>query len=330
MVIPAILENNLRLPIISAPMFIISGPELVIAECKAGIVGSFPALNARPQSLLTEWLTQIETELANYKAVNPHVIVAPYAVNLIVHKSNDRLEDDIGTCVKHEVPIIITSLRSLNPSMVERIHAYGGIIFHDVINIRHAEKAIEAGVDGLVLVCAGAGGHAGTLSPFALVSEIKQFFDGPIALSGSIANGQSILAAQALGADFAYIGTRFIASKEANAEQDYKEMLVEHSAKDIVYSSLFTGVDGNYLKPSISKAGLDPDNLELGDKNKMKFGSAGGSKSKAWKHIWGAGQGLGSIKDAPAVADIIARFETEYDMAKARLDSTVLNQPLTK
>jgi nitronate monooxygenase len=209
--------------------------------------------------------------------------------------------------------------------MVERIHAYGGIIFHDVINIRHAEKAIEAGVDGLVLVCAGAGGHAGTLSPFALVSEIKQFFDGPIALSGSIANGQSILAAQALGADFAYIGTRFIASKEANAEQDYKEMLVEHSAKDIVYSSLFTGVDGNYLKPSISKAGLDPDNLELGDKNKMKFGSAGGSKSKAWKHIWGAGQGLGSIKDAPAVADIIVRFETEYYMAKARLDSTVSN-----
>jgi nitronate monooxygenase len=325
MVIPAILENNLRLPIISAPMFIISGPELVIAECKAGIVGSFPALNARPQALLTEWLTQIETELANYKADNPHAIVAPYAVNLIVHKSNDRLEDDIGTCVKHEVPIIITSLRSLDPSMVERIHAYGGIIFHDVINIRHAEKAIEAGVDGLVLVCAGAGGHAGTLSPFALVSEIKQFFDGPIALSGSIANGQSILAAQALGADFAYIGTRFIASKEANAEQDYKEMLVEHSAKDIVYSSLFTGVDGNYLKPSISKAGLDPDNLELGDKSKMKFGSAGGSKSKAWKHIWGAGQGLGSIKDAPAVADIIVRFETEYYMAKARLDSTVSN-----
>lgn len=330
MAIPAILENNLRLPIISAPMFIISGPELVIAECKAGIVGSFPALNARPHSLLTEWLTQIETELANYKAANPHAIVAPYAVNLIVHKSNDRLEDDIGTCVKHEVPIIITSLRSLDPSMVERIHAYGGIIFHDVINIRHAEKAIEAGVDGLVLVCAGAGGHAGILSPFALVSEIKQFFDGPIALSGSIANGQSILAAQALGADFAYIGTRFIASKEANAEQDYKDMLVEHSAKDIVYSSLFTGVKGNYLKPSISKAGLDPDNLELGDKNIMKFGSAGGSKSKAWKHIWGAGQGLGSIKDAPAVADIIARFETEYDMAKARLDSTVSNQPLTK
>jgi nitronate monooxygenase len=330
MAIPAILENNLRLPIISAPMFIISGPELVIAECKAGIVGSFPALNARPHSLLTEWLTQIETELANYKAANPHAIVAPYAVNLIVHKSNDRLEDDIGTCVKHEVPIIITSLRSLDPSMVERIHAYGGVIFHDVINIRHAEKAIEAGVDGLVLVCAGAGGHAGILSPFALVSEIKQFFDGPIALSGSIANGQSILAAQALGADFAYIGTRFIASKEANAEQDYKDMLVEHSAKDIVYSSLFTGVEGNYLKPSISKAGLDPDNLELGDKNIMKFGSAGGSKSKAWKHIWGAGQGLGSIKDAPAVADIIARFETEYDMAKARLDSTVSNQPLTK
>jgi nitronate monooxygenase len=237
-----------------------------------------------------------------------------------VHKSNDRLEDDVNTCIEFKVPIIITSLRALDPNLVERIHAYGGIIFHDVINVRHAQKAIEVGVDGLVLVCAGAGGHAGTLSPFALVSEIKQFFDGPIALSGSIANGASILSAQALGADFAYIGTRFIASKEANAEQAYKTMLVESSAKDIVYSSLFTGVHGNYLKPSITNAGLDPDDLEQGDKNKMKFGSEGGSKTKAWKDIWGAGQGLGSIADVADVASIVARFKTEYDLAFSRLN----------
>jgi nitronate monooxygenase len=323
--IPKILQNKLSLPVISAPLFIISGPELVIAQCKAGIVGSFPALNARPQSLLGEWLTTIKTELANFQAANPRAIISPYAVNLIVHKSNDRLEDDVNTCIEFEVPIIITSLRALDPSLVERIHAYGGIIFHDVINVRHAQKAIEAGVDGLVLVCAGAGGHAGTLSPFALVSEIKQFFAGPIALSGSIANGAAILSAQALGADFAYIGTRFIASKEANAEQEYKNMLVESSAKDIVYSSLFTGVHGNYLKPSISKAGLDPDNLAEGDKNNMKFGSEGGSKSKAWKDIWGAGQGLGSIADITDVATIVNRFKAEYDVALSRLNS--LNKP---
>lgn len=320
MTIPTILHNKLALPVISAPMFIISGPELVIAQCKAGIVGSFPALNARPQSLLGEWLTTIKTELEDYQSANPKAVVSPYAVNLIVHKSNDRLEDDVNTCIKYKVPIIITSLRALDPTLVERIHAYGGIIFHDVINVRHAQKAIEAGVDGLVLVCAGAGGHAGTLSPFALVSEIKQFFDGAIALSGSIANGASILSAQALGADFAYIGTRFIASKEANAEQAYKTMLVEHSAKDIVYSSLFTGVHGNYLKPSITNAGLDPDNLEQGDKNNMKFGSQGGSKPKAWKDIWGAGQGLGSIADITDVATIVARFKTEYDLALVRLN----------
>jgi nitronate monooxygenase len=321
MSIPETLKNKLSLPVISAPMFIISGPELVIAECKAGIVGSFPALNARPQSLLAEWLTTIKTELDQYQIANPNAIVAPYAVNLIVHKSNDRLEDDVDTCIEYKVPIIITSLRALDPKLVERIHAYGGIIFHDIINIRHAEKAIEAGVDGLVLVCAGAGGHAGTLSPFALVSEIKQFFDGPIALSGSIANGASILSAQALGADFAYIGTSFIATEEANAEQAYKNMLVEYSAKDIVYSSLFTGVHGNYLKPSISNAGLDPDNLEEGDKNKMKFGSSGGSKTKAWKDIWGAGQGLGSITDIVTVATVVVRFKTEYDLALSSLNS---------
>ena len=234
MSIPKTLQNKLTLPVISAPMFIISGPELVIAQCKAGIVGSFPALNARPQSLLGEWLTTIIIELDAYQAANPNAIVSPFAVNLIVHKSNDRLEDDVNTCIEFKVPIIITSLRALDPNLVERIHAYGGIIFHDVINVRHAQKAIEVGVDGLVLVCAGAGGHAGTLSPFALVSEIKQFFDGPIALSGSIANGASILSAQALGADFAYIGTRFIAGKEANDEQAYKTMLVQSTAKDIM------------------------------------------------------------------------------------------------
>jgi nitronate monooxygenase len=320
MPIPQTLKDRLTLPVISAPMFIISGPELVIAQCKAGIVGSFPALNARPQSLLGEWLSTIETELNSYQVEHPETQVAPYAVNLIVHKSNDRLEEDVNTCIAHKVPIIITSLRALDPSLVERIHAYGGIIFHDVINVRHAQKAIEAGVDGLVLVCAGAGGHAGTLSPFALVSEIKQFFNGAIALSGSIANGASILSAQVLGADFAYIGTRFIASKEANAEQDYKNMLVAHSAKDIVYSSLFTGVHGNYLKPSITNAGLDPDNLDQGDKNTMKFGSEGGSKSKAWKDIWGAGQGLGSIADIPDVATIVQRFKTEYDLALSRIN----------
>ncbi|TWX53723.1 NAD(P)H-dependent flavin oxidoreductase [Colwellia hornerae] len=321
MSIPKTLENKLSLPVISAPMFIISGPELVIAECKAGIVGSFPALNARPQPLLAEWLTTINNELAAYQLANPNAIVAPYAVNLIVHKSNDRLEADVNTCIEYKVPVIITSLRALDPSLVQRIQAYGGIIFHDIINIRHAEKAIEAGVDGLVLVCAGAGGHAGTLSPFALVSEIKQFFDGPIALSGAIANGAAILSAQALGADFAYIGTAFIATKEANAEQEYKQMLVEHSAKDIIYSSLFTGVHGNYLKPSIINAGLNPDELEEGDKNKMKFGSSGGSKTKAWKDIWGAGQGLGSITEITTVETIVARFKTEYDLALSRLNS---------
>ncbi|WP_299075107.1 nitronate monooxygenase family protein [uncultured Paraglaciecola sp.] len=321
MSIPKTLQNTLSLPVICAPMFIISGPELVIAQCKAGVVGSFPALNARPQPLLGDWLTTIKSELDAYKVENPQAVIAPYAVNLIVHKSNDRLEQDVNTCIEHKVPIIITSLRALDPNLVERIHAYGGIIFHDVINIRHAQKAIEAGVDGLVLVCAGAGGHAGTLSPFALVSEIKQFFDGPIALSGSIANGSSILSAQALGADFAYIGTRFIATQEANAEQAYKNMLVEHSAKDIVYSSLFTGVHGNYLKPSITNAGLDPDDLEQGDKEKMKFGSEGGSKSKAWKDIWGAGQGLGSIADITDVATIVARFKAEYDLALSRVNS---------
>ncbi|MAD16745.1 MAG: nitronate monooxygenase [Alteromonadaceae bacterium] len=321
MALPSLLKSRLAMPIISAPMFIISGPELVVAQCKAGIVGSFPALNARPQAVLAQWLERIQDELTEYQDANPSAKVAPYAVNLIVHKSNDRLAADVDTCIEYKVPIIITSLRALDPDLVARIHAYGGIIFHDVINVRHAKKAIAAGVDGLVLVCAGAGGHAGTLNPLALVSEVKQIFDGCIALSGSIANGASILAAQAMGADLAYIGTRFIASQEANAEQEYKDMLVQHAASDIVYSSFFTGVNGNYLKPSIEKAGLDPDNLASGDKNAMKFGSAGGSKSKAWKDIWGAGQGLGSIADVPSVATIVSRFNNEYQAALTQLTS---------
>lgn len=318
MALPAVVKGRLSLPVIASPMFIVSGPELVIAQCKAGIVGSFPALNARPAEMLEEWLKRITTELDEYRGQNPDKPVAPYAVNQIVHHSNDRLMHDMEVCVKYKVPIIITSLRAPN-EVVEAVHSYGGIVLHDVINIRHAKKALEAGVDGLILVCAGAGGHAGTLSPFALVSEVREFFDGPIALSGSITRGNQVLAAQAMGADFAYIGTRFIATQEANAVPEYKQMLVDTAASDIVYSSLFTGVHGNYLRPSIAKAGLDPDNLPEADKNTMSFGSGGSSKSKAWRDIWGAGQGVGSIKDVPSVADLVARLKREYDAARAEL-----------
>lgn len=318
MALPDLLKN-LKLPVVASPMFIVSGPDMVIAQCRAGIVGSFPSLNARPQHLLGQWLHRINSELSNFKAQNPENEVAPYAVNLIVHHTNDRLEADLETCIEYQVPIIITSLRALTPQMVERIHAYGGIIFHDVINIRHAKKAAAAGVDGLILVCAGAGGHAGTLSPFALTSEVKQWFEGSILLSGSIANGHSILSAQALGADLAYMGTRFIASLEANADCAYKQMLVDHSAQDIVYSSLFTGVHGNYLKPSIAKAGLDPDNLPDGDKNTMKFGSEGSSRSRAWRDIWGAGQGLASIEKISPVAEIVDQLNREYHQARQQL-----------
>jgi len=318
MALPDILKT-LRLPVVGSPLFIVSGPEMVIAQCQAGIVGSFPSLNARPQALLGEWLTRINRELDEYRTEHPAEVVAPYAVNLIVHHSNDRIEQDIDTCIEFKVPIIITSLRALDPKVVERIQAYGGLVFHDVINVRHAKKAAEAGVDGLILVCSGAGGHAGTLSPFALTSEIKQWFKGTILLSGAIANGHSILSAQALGADLAYMGTRFIASEEANAEADYKAMLVENNAVDIIYSSLFTGVHGNYLKPSISKAGLDPDDLPDGDKSTMKFGSEGGSKSKAWRDIWGAGQGLGSIEAVTSIADIVNQLEREYRQANDEL-----------
>ncbi len=318
MPIPAILAGRLSLPVIGSPLFIVSGPELVIAQCKAGIVGSFPALNARPAPVLEEWIIRIKEELAAYQAANPQAKVAPFAVNQIVHGSNDRLQHDVEVCIRHQVPIMITSLRP-PADVVKAAHSYGGIVLHDVISVRHAEKALEQGVDGLILVCAGAGGHAGTLSPFALVSEIRRFYQGTIALSGAIANGRSILAAQAVGADLAYMGTRFIATHEANAQPQYKQMLVDTAAQDIVYSSLFTGVHGNYLKPSIVNAGLDPDNLPAADKTTMSFGSGGSSKSKAWRDIWGAGQGVGSIEQVLPVAELVEKLRREYDAARADL-----------
>ena len=308
------LKGKLKIPVVGAPLFIVSGPELVISQCKAGVVGSFPALNARPQEVLDEWLIQIKEELDKHNHQNPDSPAAPFAVNQICHASNDRLMQDMESCVKHEVPIIITSLRP-PLEIVEAAHSYGGVVFHDVINVRHAKKAAEQGVDGLILVCAGAGGHAGTHSPFALVREVKEWFDGTILLSGSISDGHSIASSLALGADLAYIGTRFIATKEANADQRYKDMLIESSASDIVYSSLFTGVNGNYLKPSIEKAGLDPDNLPGADKSKMNFGSGGNTKSKAWKDIWGSGQGIGSIKSDPTVQDLVNELIEQYEQA---------------
>ena len=308
------LKGKLKIPVVGAPLFIVSGPELVISQCKAGVVGSFPALNARPQEVLDEWLTQIKEELDKHNQENPDNPAAPYAVNQICHASNDRLMQDMETCVKHEVPIIITSLRP-PLEIVKAAHSYGGVVFHDVINVKHARKAAEQGVDGLILVCAGAGGHAGTHSPFALVREVKEWFDGTILLSGSISDGYSIASAIALGADLAYIGTRFIATEEANADQRYKDMLITSSASDIVYSSLFTGVHGNYLKPSTEKAGLDPDNLPSADKSKMNFGSGGNTKSKAWKDIWGSGQGIGSIKNDPSVQELVNELTEQYEKA---------------
>ena len=308
------IQDNISVPIIGAPLFLVSGPDLVIAQCKAGIIGSFPALNARPQHVLDEWIIRIKTELAEYKESNPDKKVAPFAVNQICHGSNDRLMDDMMTCVKHEVPIIITSLRP-PAEVVEAAHSYGGKVFHDVISVRHAQKAAEQGVDGLILVCAGAGGHAGALSPFALLREVKKWFEGTVILSGSIGDGYSVASAIALGADFAYLGTRFIATKEANADQEYKKMLEESAASDIVYSSLFTGVHGNYLKPSIKNAGLDPDNLPEADKSSMNFGSGGNTDSKAWKDIWGSGQGIGVIEDSPSVEELVGRLKSEYESA---------------
>ncbi|HEY2070601.1 MAG TPA: nitronate monooxygenase family protein [Rhizomicrobium sp.] len=318
MPLPKVLEGRLRLPVIGSPLFIVSGPELVIAQCKAGIVGSFPALNARPAGVLDEWILRIKSELAQFERETGKT-AAPFAVNQICHVSNDRLSQDNETCAKHEVPIIITSLRAPK-EVVESTHSYGGVVLHDIINIRHAKKAVDEGVDGLIPVCAGAGGHAGVMSPFALVSELRKFWNGTIALSGSIANGRSILAAQALGADLAYMGTRFIATREANAPEAYKEALVEAaSGGDIVYTNLFTGVHGNYLRSSVTAAGLDPDDLPQSDKSKMNFGSGGNSKQKAWRDIWGAGQGVGQIGDAPTVEELVTRLEAEYRDAKRAL-----------
>jgi nitronate monooxygenase len=326
MALPALLQNSLSLPVIGSPLFIISVPDLVIAQCKAGIVGSFPALNARPKELLEEWIVKIKTELEAYQKANPDKKVAPFAVNQIVHASNDRLQHDVEMCVKHKVPIMITSLRA-PAEVVKAAHSYGGLVFHDVINQRHAQKAAEEGVDGLILVAAGAGGHAGTQSPLALVSEVKQWFKGTVALSGAIANGASILAAQAMGADLAYIGTRFIATHEANAMPEYKQMLTETAASDIVYSSLFTGVHGNYLGPSIVKAGLDPKNLPEGSKAAMSFGSGGSSKNKVWRDIWGAGQGVGSISEVASVAEVVAKLTREYHAAMADLSQRYYHAP---
>lgn len=317
MSLPTLLEGKLRIPVIGAPMFIVSGPKLVIAQCKAGIVGGFPALNARPQSMLDEWLAQISEELAAHKKSNPGIPVAPFAVNQIVHQSNSRLEHDVEKCVKYKVPIVITSLRP-PAEVVDAVHSYGGIVFHDVINIRHAHKAIDQGVDGIITVCAGAGGHAGTTSPFALVKEVRKIFGGTIILSGSMSRGNDALAAQAMGADLAYFGTRFIATQEANAPSAYKEMIVDSAAADIVYTNLFTGVHGSYLKGSVVNAGLDPDDLPEGELRHMNFAS-GSSKAKAWRDIWGAGQGVGTIDDIPSVADLVERMEAEYREATNRL-----------
>ena len=314
MPLPKILQDNLAIPVIGSPLFLVSGPELVIAQCKAGIVGSFPALNARPQHVLEEWLIRIKEELAQAKVENPELPIAPYAVNQICHASNDRLMGDMELCVKHEAPIIITSLRPPE-EIVTAAHSYGGLVYHDVISVRHAKKAAEQGVDGLILVCAGAGGHAGTLSPFALVREVREFFDGTIILSGSISSGSAVASSLALGADLAYLGTRFIATEEANAEEEYKEMLINSVADDIVYSSLFTGVHGNYLKGSVENAGLDPKNLPEADKSSMNFGSGGNTDAKAWKDIWGSGQGIGSIKDSPSVQTLVNQLTSEFKEA---------------
>jgi len=307
MPLPPALQGRLSLPAIGAPLFIVSNPDLVIAQCRGGIIGAFPALNARPKEELDGWLTRIRGALGPGDA--------PFAVNQIVHASNDRLEHDLEVCGRHRVPVIITSLRAPG-EVVRAVHGWGGLVFHDVTNLRHAEKALEAGVDGLILVAAGAGGHAGTLSPFALVAEVRRIWDGPVILSGAITHGRQILAAQAMGADLAYMGTRFIATAEANAKPEYKEMVVASSAADIVYTPFFTGVHGNYLKPSIAAQGLDPDALPAADKTKMSFGS---THVRAWRDIWGAGQGVGAISDAPPAAEVIARLKREYAEARAAL-----------
>jgi nitronate monooxygenase len=315
MSLPPVLAGKLRLPVIAAPLFIISNPDLVIAQCKAGVVGSFPALNARPKELLESWLQRITTELADYDAAHPEAPSAPFAVNQIVHRSNDRLEHDLALCVKYKVPVVITSLGA-RTDVFDAIHSYGGIVLHDIINDAFAHKAIEKGADGLIAVAAGAGGHAGTTSPFALLSEIRGWFDGPLALSGAISTGGAILAAQAAGADVAYIGSAFIATDEANADARYKQAVVDSVASDIVYTNLFTGVHGNYLKSSIIAAGLDPDALPQSDPSAMNFGTGA---TKAWRDIWGAGQGVGSVREIVPVGDRVAQWGREYQAARQRL-----------
>ena len=318
MPIPAAFRDRLSLPLIGSPMFIASRPELVIEQCKAGIVGAFPALNARPAHVLDEWLTRIKTELAEYAAANPGAKVAPFAVNQIAHSSNDRLAQDMEACVRHQVPLIITSLRPPR-EIVDAAHSYGGLVFHDVISVRHARKAAEQGVDGIIVVCAGAGGHAGMASPFALVREVRQFFDGTIVLSGAMTTGADVLAAQALGADMAYIGTRFLATTEAHVPPDYKQMILDSSSDEVVYTSLFTGVKGNYLARSVTAAGLDAANLPEADKSKMDFGSGGNTEKKAWRDIWSAGQGVGNIHEVLPTRELVARMVREYEDTRRRL-----------
>lgn len=308
------LTASLTLPVIGSPMFIVSGPELVIAQCQAGIIGAFPALNARPAEVLREWLQQITQTLADYDAQHPEQPSAPFAVNQIVHPTNDRLEHDVALCAEFKVPLVITSLHAPN-QVVEKVHAYGGLVFHDVTTLRHAKKAIDAGVDGLILVCHGAGGHAGRLNPFAFVAEVRRFYDGPLVLAGAITKGEQIVATQALGVDLVYMGTRFIATQEANAQAAYKQMVLDAAAGDIVYTNLFTGVHGNYLRQSIEQAGLDPDALPEGDKASMRYGSGGGSKAKAWRDIWGAGQGVGAIASMHSVAEEVATLRQDYQKA---------------
>ncbi len=317
MALPEVLQR-VPFPVIASPMFIISHPKLVIAQCKAGVVGSMPALNARPASQLDEWLTEITEALDAHNRAHPEQPAAPFAINQIVHKSNDRLDHDLELCVKHKVPIVITSLGA-REDVNQTVHGYGGVVLHDVINNRFARKAVEKGADGLVAVAAGAGGHAGTTSPFALIQEIREWFDGPLALSGSIANGRSILAARAMGADFAYIGSAFIATEEARAVDAYKQMIVDSTSADILYSSKFTGVHGNYLRPSIVAAGLDPDTLGDGDPSQMSFGSKESGDAKVWRDIWGCGQGIGAIKQVVPTAELVARLKAEYAAAKAAL-----------
>ena len=312
------LHQSMTLPVMAAPMFIVSNTELVIAQCASGIIGSMPALNARPQEKLGEWLTQIETSLSALRAADPDRPIPPYAINHIIHQSNDRLQHDLEVCAEHRVPLIITSLRAPN-QVVDAVHGWGGKVFHDVTTLRHAQKALEAGVDGLILVCAGAGGHAGTLSPFALLGEVRRIFDGPVCLSGAISRGQDVLAARAMGADFAYVGTRFIASTEANAQPEYKRMIVDTAAADIVYTPYFTGIPGNYLKPCVRNIGLDPDNLPA-----ARDTNFGGDSKKAWRDIWGAGQGVGNIDAVLPTADIVARLRDEYrEAAQALCDGFV-------